>query len=96
MTRIYPIGTQTFSIITAEELDTQLAQQDIHHRGEDSQDGRLRIRPDKQKDYDERFLIQGKPIVKLGVNFDAELHAQHHRLEDTGRWPRFCRNTTCG
>jgi len=42
------------------------------------------------KDYGERFLIQGKPIVKLGVNFDAELHAQHHRLEDTGRWPRFC------
>jgi len=24
------------------------------------------------KDYGERFLIQGKPIVKLGVNFDAE------------------------
>jgi len=31
------------------------------------------------KDYGERFLIQGKPIVKVGVNFDSE---QTHNITD--------------
>jgi len=31
------------------------------------------------KNYGERFLIQGKPIVKIGINFDSE---RTHNITD--------------